>query len=126
MNNKECANRIIETFPEYRELLLQHIEAYGDVLLHIFVIETINVPLVPLLEQNLDAKKYCDLIESMWEDGDDLVRNVVDVTILERLSDDDVVWQRFGKNISQGFKDDINNEVLVQNMMMAHVKPLKP
>lgn len=126
MNEKECANRIIETFPEYREFLLRHIKSYGDVLLHIFVIETIIEPLVLLLEQNLDTKVYCDLIESMWKNGDDSVRNVVDVTILEQLSDNDVVWQRFGKNISQSFRDDINNEVLVQNMMMVHVKPLMP
>lgn len=126
MNEKECAYRIIETFPEYRELLLEHIKSYSDVLLHIFVIETINEPLILLLEQNLDAKKYCDLIEYMWRNGDESVRNVIDVTILERLSDSVIAWQRFGKNISQSFRHYINSEVLVQNMMMAHVKPLIP
>lgn len=53
----------------------------------------------------------------MWEKGDEAVCNVVDVTILERLSDEDTIWQRFGKLISSEFKCYINQEVLSKNLM---------
>ena len=49
---------------------------------------------------------------------------MVDVTILERLSDEDVLWQRFGAYLSEEFKTYINTEVLTQNAMMWGVKPL--
>ena len=97
---------------------------YGEVLFHIFIAETINEPLVQLLKCHSDAKKYCEIVESMWKNGDDTVRNVLDVTILERLSDDKVIWQEFGKVISLDFKNYINNEVLVHNVMMSSIKRL--
>ena len=124
MNKQDCIERILEVFPEYYELYLSHMSEYGKVLLHIFIAETINEPLVLLLKGHSDAKKHCEIIESMWKRGDDSVRNVLDVTILERLSDEKVVWQKFGKAISSDFKNYINNEVLAHNVMMASVKRL--
>ena len=124
MNQQDCIKRIIEVFPEYYELYLSHMSEYGEVLLHIFIAETINEPLVQLLKCHSDAKKYCEIVESMWKNGDDTVRNVLDVTILERLSDDKVIWQEFGKVISLDFKNYINNEVLVHNVMMSSIKRL--
>lgn len=125
MNKEECIKKIIEVFPEYHELYLSHISDYGEILLHVFIAETINEPLIQLLESHSDVKKYCEIVESMWKNGDDAVRNVVDVTILERLSDDEAVWQKFGKAISPDFRSYINNEVLVHNVMMAAVKRLE-
>ena len=61
----------------------------------------------------------------MWKLGDEAVRNVVDVTILERLSDDDSVWQRFGGFISDEFKCYINQEILSSNLMMCGAKTLE-
>lgn len=60
----------------------------------------------------------------MWKYGDDAVKNVVDVTILERLSDEEIIWERFGLFISKEFKNYINEEVLKFNLMMDKVKPL--
>ena len=60
----------------------------------------------------------------MWQYGDEVVVNVVDVTILERLSDDAALWQRFGTYISEEFKTYVNTDVLVYNLMMGGVKPL--
>lgn len=124
MNKEDCIKRIIEVFPEYHELYLSHISDYGEVLLHVFIAETINEPLILLLKNHSDAKNYCEIVESMWKNGDETIRNIVDVTILERLSDDESVWQEFGRAISSDFKNYINNEVLVHNMMMAAVKRL--
>lgn len=54
---------------------------------------------------------YCKAIEVMWKYGDDIVKNVVDVTILERLSDEEIIWERFGLFSSREFKNYINEEV---------------
>ena len=124
MNKNDCIKMIIETFPEYYELYQQHIRDYGEVLLHVFIAEAINEPLFLILEQQSNAKLYCEIIEAMWKNGNAEVQNAVDVTILERLSDAEAVWQEFGKNISVDFKNYINSEVLVHNAMMAAVKKL--
>ena len=44
--------------------------------------------------------------------GDDNVRNVVDVTLLDRLSDSKQGWEHFEKYISEDFKNYINAELL--------------
>ena len=60
-----------------------------------------------------------------WERyGDEAVKNVVDVTLLERLSDDEAVWLSFGKYISDDFKEYINEELLKDNIAMFHVGKL--
>ena len=61
----------------------------------------------------------------MWKYGDDSVRNVVDVTLLERLSDSKQGWQRFGKYISEDFKNYINEELLSNNIAMCGVSSIK-
>lgn len=61
-------------------------------------------------------------IDTWREQGDEAVRNVVDVTKLERLSDDKSLWQKFGRFISMEFKQYINQEVLAFNAMMWGVK----
>ncbi|MDE6731295.1 MAG: hypothetical protein K2J77_00265, partial [Oscillospiraceae bacterium] len=64
-------------------------------------------------------------VEEMWRNGADDVVNVVDVTILERLSDDETVWENFGKNISDEFKVYVNEDLLISNNMMYNVKKLE-
>ena len=50
---------------------------------------------------------------------------MVDVTLLERLSDDEAVWLSFGKYISDDFKEYINEELLKDNIAMFHVGKLQ-
>lgn len=110
------------------ESLDRHLEDYGEILLHVFAGECVSEPLLcllnktPLPERRIRA--YCRVIEILWRYGDEAVVNVVDVTILERLSDEDVLWQRFGTFLSEEFKTYINEEVLTHNAMMWGVKPL--
>ena len=40
----------------------------------------------------------------MWIHGDEAVVNVVDVTILERLSDDKETWEKFGTYVTNDFR----------------------
>ena len=86
-----------------------HQKDYGDILLHLLAGSLISEPLFDLLkyhaERIADIEMYCKTIELMWKNGDDTVVNVVDVTILERLSDEECVWQRFGTFISDEFRE---------------------
>lgn len=109
------------------EALNEHLWDYGEILLHLFA-EHITEPLLHMLEKESTSRRsiemYCKAIELLWQYGDDAVVNVVDVTILERLSDDADLWQKFGFYISDEFRTYINTEVLTYNLMMGGVAPL--
>lgn len=125
---RDCADLISRLTKNGREALEEHLQDYDDILLHIFASEHINEPLLSMLGKNplpqRSIENYCKVIEIMWQYGDEAVVNVVDVTILERLSYEDVLWQRFGEFISEEFKEYINTDVLTYNLMMGGVKPL--
>lgn len=128
MNGQEILNAFLTAFPQHADDLKTHIADYGKLLPHVFYAETISEPLIQLLAENDDrpaVKKYCDFIEFMWSAGDEFIKNVVDVTILERLSDDSAVWQRFGKEISGAFRRYINEDLLGSNRMMNSVEKLQ-
>ncbi|WP_295085861.1 hypothetical protein [Ruminococcus sp.] len=128
MNIEECAEMLAEKLPDGRRIYANHINIYGEVLLHVLVGDMIDRPLVELLrsEQEPDLIKiYCDAVEEMWIKGDDNVVNVVEVTILEYITDDDEVWQRFGRYISRNFRYYINNEFIPDNLHYINVESLK-
>lgn len=128
MDSEQMMRYFLEVFPEKEKLYQEHLQDYEELLNHIFYSEAINIPLFALLQENHGIpliKTYCAVIEKMWRDGDASVVNVVDVTILERLSDDTDVWQNFGQYISSDFKTYINEELLKENCLMWHVEPLK-
>ena len=114
-------------FPEYRAHFHEEMRdscCFPD---HIFYADTINLPLIDLLKRNDDPvqiKKYVDFIEHMWRDGDESDLNVISVTVLEQLSDDQDVWRCLGTYISEEFRDFINHDVLVHNIAMRHVKTI--
>jgi len=90
MNIVEMANYITNVFPENKQYYKEHIGDYGTVLAHVFAIETINIPMEKVFNVGSESetfRKYCMLIQSLWENGDDEVRNVIDITILESISD---------------------------------------
>lgn len=122
------AQKLTELFPEKAEALKQHYEDYGELLGHVFFSDEINVPLFDMLLESANGdeiSKYCGFVEKMWRNGADDVVNVVDVTILERLSDNETVWENFGKNISDEFKVYVNEDLLISNNMMYNVKKLE-
>ncbi len=129
LNVEECANLFAEMTIEGRTQLQEHIKDYNEILLHILAIDMFSEPLIDLLKVYTEKTRlidvYITVIEVLWKKGDDAVRNVVDVTILERLSDEDNVWKKFGGLISDEFKRYINEEVLDFNLMMCGVKPLE-
>jgi hypothetical protein len=125
VTSEETVEVFLVTFPECKHLYSEHINDYGELLEHVFYSEVINHPLSELLKTNKDTaqiQKYINFVELMWSQGDETVQNVVDVTILEYLSDDEGVWKQFGTYISDNFRNYINTELLKQNCAMWHVK----
>lgn len=125
---RACAYMLADLTSEGRKILENHKKEFNEILLHVWVEDLVTKPLMDLLQCHIDRegtiRLYCKAIEVMWKNGDDAVKNVVDVTILERLSAEEFIWERFGLFISKEFKDYINQEVLKFNLMMDGVKPL--
>ena len=84
---------LAERFPEFRMAYQEHLEDYGEILGHVFF-NVLHRALVPLLKINEDGEKirgYIGFLEDMYANGDEDVRNIVEVTILEVLGDDETV-----------------------------------
>ena len=127
VTREQFAEKLVKLFPEKKQALRQHYEDFGDLLGHIFFYDEINIPLSDLLQKNdagFKISAYCRFIEEMWRNGTDDVVNIVDVTVVECLSDDETVWNRFGKNISNEFKAYINDDLLKGNILMRGVAKL--
>ena len=121
MNKEKCAELMAEWLPEGKEILKEHLVNFNEILLHVLAGEVITEPLIEFLHANSKSdmiEKYCYMIELMWKKGNEEVNNVVDVTILERLSDDIEIWNRFGEYISDEFKRYINDEAISNNIAL--------
>ena len=95
MDKEQFARKLAEEFPEFRETYKKHLEDYGELLGHVFFGgETLLGVLESLLKTNEEKEKirrYIDFVEEMYASGDGDVRNIVEVTILECLGDDETV-----------------------------------
>ena len=114
---------------EQHPLDLQPLRGYPEydsqVKLHLFAGDVFTPYLLKLLATGADAAPCLRLLEKMWQEGDEAVRNVLDVTILERLSDDEDAWQAMGRQVSPAFRDIINRVIMPNNGMFSGVKPLQ-
>ncbi len=127
MTFSDCVKIIKKLTRDGEEKYEEHLHDYDEVLLHIYASDEIGNPLFELLQKNEDMALidiYSKMIELMWKYGSDEVVNVVNITILERLSDDTIVWNRFGEHISIEFKNYINDDLLRSNIAMCGVKPM--
>ncbi len=128
LSKEEFAEKFCLLFPEKKDFLDEHYNDYDELIGHIYFADLLSEPLIDMITNQYDEyliSKYCSLIEDMWLNGDEAVVNIVEVTILERLSDDKKVWNNFGKYISNDFIRYINNELLPDNSMMYQVPRLK-
>ena len=109
IRKEQFAEAYFILFPEKnRTEILHEYDDSGELLGHPFFGIEVALPLFELLQTGTNEekiRKYCLLIEHMWRNGDDAVRNIVDVSILEVLEDDDCVWNAFCSCISQDFND---------------------
>lgn len=106
MDEEYYAKRFIQIFPESEQEYAEHIENYGKILGHVFFGTVIDSPLSQLLSTNDDntmIQKYIDFIEEMYTNGNEAVQNIVGVTILANLGDDDKIL----KNAFTYFSEDI-------------------
>ena len=128
MNKQGMAEYIVAIFQNCEAYYKEHLADFGSVLPHVFASEAINGPMKAEFEVNAQSEifnKYCRLIQHLWKSGDEEVRNAVDVTILESISDNSLMWEAFGENNSFEFKKYINDELLTKNIAMSHVDRLK-
>ena len=128
LSKEEFAERLVYLFPDKKQALDEHYADFNELFGHIYFAEALNEPLIEMLSSQSDENlisKYCSFVEDMWLNGDEDVVNIVEVTILERLSDDKSVWDCFGKHISNDFIRFINTEVLIENAMMWQVPRLE-
>jgi len=96
MNVQDCVEKFLIVFPEYKPYYIEHIDSYGEILGHVFFGDCVNLKLFDLLQKHTDKdmiRKYISFIEEMFRNGNDAVQNIVYVTILEYLGDDEVVLQ---------------------------------
>lgn len=115
IDTKKCAELLADKIPGAVQIYKEHFNNYNEILLHVLAGDIINVPLIKLLGENKQRnliKIYCDTVEKMWRYGDEAVKNVVDVTVLEYISGREKEWQIFGKYISDEFKNYINEEYI--------------
>jgi len=123
-----CITLFSEKLPNGADICTQHLAQYEQILLHTLAGELVNVPLTALLRKNTQPdsiRQYCDVIETMWKQGNDAVVNVVEVTILEYLTDDPILWHRFGEYISEEFKKYINEVCIPENLRYFGAEILK-
>ncbi len=123
-----CITLFSEKLSDGADICAQHLAQYEQILLHTLAGELICVPLTALLRENTQPdsiRQYCDVIETMWKQGNAAVVNVVEVTILEYLTDEPVLWQRFGEYISEEFKKYINEVCIPENLKYFGAQLLK-
>jgi hypothetical protein len=128
MNVETAAKEFVRLFPEYMEEYSAHLEAYGEILGHVFFGDAIDSTLSRLLLENKDKdeeaiRRYIDFIEYMYSSGDASVQNVVVVTVLEYLGDDDIVlknaFKYFSEDIIQASKQ-IEADILRRNIRIFY------
>ena len=109
ISKEQFAEEFFILFPKKnRNEILHEYDDSGELLGHPFFGIEVALPLFELLQTGTNEekiRKYCLLIEHMWRNGDDVVRNIVDVSILEVLEVDNRIWNAFCSYISQDFID---------------------
>ena len=109
MNLQECIVAFLENFPEHEQTYHEHIDFCEELLGHVFFGDSINLPLTQLLRENIDIEtiqKYINFIDYMYATGDEAVKNIVVVTILEYLGDNKKVLE----NAFRFFSEDLRKK----------------
>ena len=128
INTKKCAELLADNIPGADRIYEEHINAYGEILLHVLAGDVIDKPLTELLKDNTQKELigvYCDIVEKMWRYGDEDVKNVADVTVLEYISARNEQWRTFGTYISDDFKKYINAPYVPANENCFKIEKLR-
>jgi hypothetical protein len=89
LNKDNLAELFINEFTEFKPLLKEHIEYNEELLPHVFFGEC-NDYFIQFLKKDKteELERLFDFLERMATEGDDYVKELLSVTILERLGDD--------------------------------------
>ena len=103
--SKEFFAQKLDELPEFEGAYQEHLTYYEELLGHVFFgEETLLGALERLLPANEDRariRQYIDFVEDMYANGDDDVQNIVEVTILECLGDDETVLRNAFSYLSE-------------------------
>ena len=125
MDSMACAKVMAAVVPDGEKQLEEHLRTFDELLLHVYAGDVFTFYLLKCLKIGGDSAPCLRLLERMWLEGDETVRNVLDVTILERLSDEEPLWQAVGRQVSPEFRYIVNRVIMPNNGMFAHVKPME-
>jgi hypothetical protein len=112
MDKMYYAKKYVEIFPEYTQELENHLISYGELLGHVFFGDLINPHLVELLRREVDTdriEKIFSFINDMYLNGEDDMKNIVVVTILEYLGDDPLILKKAFQFLSEELKQESHN-----------------
>ncbi|MDE6088183.1 MAG: hypothetical protein K2G25_07325, partial [Oscillospiraceae bacterium] len=92
MNQQNYADYLALLSDWHKKMVEEHIADYGEILPHVLA-DCITVPLVNALRDDCTEwiVKYCAVLEVLWKEGSPEIQNVLEVTILERLTDDAIL-----------------------------------
>ena len=131
MDKQWFCDEYLSRFTENRDLYEEHIDSFPEILCHIFAARAVNEKMLTVFIDNDDESFacFCHFIEHIWSivhgDENNEVLNIIDVIILEGISDNEDLWQAFGRIIGDEMKGYINNTVLKENIMMSEVAALR-
>ena len=132
LNKEQLLYYFLQKFPELRPQAEEELAFYGELLGHVLFPELIfHAEALPdlriLLKENRNPEliqRYCDFLEKIYTSGDDDCLNILVVSILEMLSDEEKIWFTFGKYISNDFIRFINTDAIPNNCLMTAVPHL--
>ena len=108
MDKDSFMAEFLNYFPEYKVDVEQHLIDYGELLLHVFIGDTLNEKMIVLLNDEIkyksDLKKMFQLLEDMASEGNPDIKELLSVTILERLGDDKILLKKSYKYMGEKTK----------------------
>lgn len=102
-------NRLVNVFPELREAVIRERITYGQIRPVSFTKEQVLPRLHPLLQENRNPssiKKFADICNDLYGNGDIDVRSIITFTILNKLPDNEleVLKPLFNDDLGKGCK----------------------
>lgn len=102
-------DEFLNYFPEYKVDVEQHLIDYEELLLHVFIGATLNEKMIVLLNDEIkyksDLKKMFQLLEDMASKGNSDIKELLSLTILERLGDDKILLKKSYKYMGEKTKE---------------------
>lgn len=123
----QIAQQFLRNIHNQQDIINDYLDEDKYFLAHVFFGDEFNEPLFNLLENDgseLEIVEYTKIIIMMFNIDNSYIRNILDVTIFERLSDSLKVWNRLASFLPNNIIKYINEELIPNNILMNHVKQM--